>query len=228
MKEKRKVIGFVLTTLLILFILIVTIINKQVSWEGKSISFIGDSITENSLYPEIVKSELGLTSNENYGIGGSTYCLRYNEYDDLYVPLINRWQEVEKSDTFFILMGTNDYSSQVPLGEANSTDKGEFNGCLNIIINGLQEKYPNSQIIISTLLKRRNDNLPITLTDYNNVIKKKAKEFNLVLFDGYNIKELDIGKDYNGVITDDRLHPNENGAKILGQTLAEFLKTVKP
>lgn len=197
---------------------------------GRSANFIGDSITEQGFfehteYPKVVKSTLGLSSIENYGVGGSSLCLRNEEFNSNYPPLISRWEEIKGADIHFILIGTNDYSFQVPIGEDNSTNLKEFNGCLNIVLGGLKEKYPDDLIVVSTILKRRESDLPIPLTKYNDAIKSKAEEYDLALLDGYNIDGLDIGNDYDGKITDDRLHPNKKGAKLLGEGIADFLES---
>lgn len=199
-------------------------------WDGKTANFIGDSITANSLfdrkYPYHTKKELGLSTINNYGIGGSALSLRYNEFDEDHPPLVNRWDEIKEADVFFILIGTNDYSSQVPIGNSDSMDPGEFFGGLNIVLGGLKEKFPDKTIIVSTILKRKDNGVPIQVTEYNEAIKSKVEEYDLLLFDGYNIEDFDIGSDFEGNITDDNLHPNKEGAKVLGHKVAEFIESV--
>lgn len=195
------------------------------SWSDTSVNFIGDSITEQGFlehkeYPKIVQENLRLSSVENYGVGGSSLCVRHNEFDEQYTPLINRWQDIESADVHFILIGTNDYSSEVPIGNDGSTAYDEFNGCLNTVIRGLQENYPSSEIIISTILKRKDNNTDIPLEEYNNAIRLKAEEYDLHLFEGNKIDGLNIGTDES--VTDDFLHPNEKGAEIIGDSVAEF------
>lgn len=196
-------------------------------WVNANINFIGDSITEQGFfehkeYPKIVDQNLNLKSHENYGVGGSAMCIRNNEFDEQFPPLINRWEDIESADIHFILIGTNDYSSEVPIGNKDSIADDEFNGCLNTIIRGLQENYPSSEIVISTILKRKDNNTEIPLEEYNNAIRAKAQEYDIHLFEGYEIEGLDIGTDES--VTDDFLHPNAEGAKIIGASLAEFFQ----
>ena len=197
------------------------------TWSDKSANFIGDSITSTGEYAEQVKLDLDLSSTSIYGIGGSSLCLRNEELDSNYSPLVNRWNDIEDADLLFILIGTNDYSSQVPLGNSDSTLNTEFNGCLNIVLEGLKEKFPDKLIVISSILKRKDNGVSIPVTEYNVAIESKANQYGIVFFDGFNAEGLDIGSDFDGLITADNLHPNSTGAKLLGQKIAEFLNTVK-
>lgn len=197
--------------------------NTVGSWEGKTANFIGDSITSHGIYVEVVKDELNLGKVNNFGIARAALCKRYNELDK-YTPLVDRWDNIPSADLHFILIGTNDYSTSVPLGDENSTDVGEFYGCLNTVFKGLKEKHPNELIVVSTILKRRDQGLAIPVEEYNEAIIKKVEEYEFVLFDGYNLENLDLGNDFQGLITTDRLHPNEKGARILGEGIADFLK----
>lgn len=230
----KTLVFLVLSPIVLLSVIIVLYLRQDVksNWDSKTIAFIGDSITEQGMfehkeYPKLVKKELGLSAIENYGVGGSSFCFRNNEYDELYPPLVNRWESIEGADAFFILIGTNDYSSQVPFGKKESLDTSEFNGCLNIVLGGLKEKYPDSLIVVSTILKRKDNEVPVSLTKYNEVLKSKVEEFDLLLFDGYSIEDLDIGSDYEKAITKDRLHPNKNGARILGGAVANYFEGIQ-
>lgn len=194
-------------------------------WSGKKANFVGDSITSNGMYINTVKEILNLSVVRNYGVGGSSLCYRNNQFDVDYPPLISRWKSIDKdADVLFILIGTNDYTSNVPLGNSDSRNESEFNGALNIIMEGLRKDFPDKLIIFSTILRRVEYNRFIhSVEDYNNAIKEKCKHYGIICFDSWEETGLNFAADIEKVTTDDGLHPNEKGAKILGQRIATFI-----
>jgi lysophospholipase L1-like esterase len=214
--------------------------NPKSFWEGKKANFIGDSITDYSTYPEKVKEILGLSVARNYGVGGGSLCYRNGIYpdptygdngdqmiDDAYPPVLSRWQDMDDdADVIFVLIGTNDYSAQVPLGSVSIYSDTEFNGGLNTLLDGLRTKYPTKLIVVSNLLRRLNDNLTIPLTSYNAAIKERCESRGIIFFDAYNGTGLDFKKDLSTKhTTTDGLHPNETGADILAHRIAGFINS---
>jgi hypothetical protein len=213
--------------------------NAQEShYEGKMANFVGDSITQapNS-YVNEVKKLLGLKTARNYGIGGGALCHRNSierfkdrlfggkKIDVAYPPVVSRWDKMDNdADFIFMLIGTNDYSSGVPMGSVDSVNKSEFNGSLNIVLRGLKKKYPGKLIVVSTLLKRRSGGA--RLLPYNDAIQKACERHGVVCYDAHSEVGLDFGQElYDKAMktTTDGLHPNAVGAKIIGQKIAEFI-----
>jgi len=207
--------------------------DDEMAWNEKKANFIGDSITAGG-YVVTVESDLNLSVARNYGIGGSSLCYRdVPQLDSDYPPVISRWQDMNNdADVIFMMIGTNDYSSQVPLGEIDSVETNEFFGCLNIVLSGLKQKYPSKPIIISTILSRINDDVyPVHLDIYNNAVRTKVEEYNLYLFESTEKTGMDLKADYNNGIynfTDDGLHPNGNGAILLGKSISAYMEQIAP
>jgi len=231
-----------LLTYIIFGMLLANVFADGLPYKGKKANFIGDSITKGTQsYVATVKNLLGLSVARNYGIGGGSLCCRNNipwlkdrmfngkKIDATYMPMVRRWQDMDNdADIIFILIGTNDFSSKVPIGGINSIDKNEFNGGLNIVLKGLKKKYPDKLIIVSTILKRRNENEH--LTEYNAAIKDACKRYEIVCYDAYSESGLDFGREFNKNVmttTRDGLHPNVAGAEILGQRIAEFILSLR-
>jgi lysophospholipase L1-like esterase len=222
-------------------------VNPSISsyWNGKKANFIGDSITEGGAgnYVNVVKSILGLSIARNYGIGGDSLAYRNSIYpnptfgssgnqmiDAAYPPVISRWQTMDNdADIIFMLIGTNDYTSQVPLGTDTSTNTNEFKGCLNIVLKGLRDKYPTKMIVVSTLLNRVSHNeLTIKIEQYNQAIIDMCKKYRIICYDAYTATGMDLEYDENSLteaITIDGLHPNPTGAGILGRSIAGFINS---
>ena len=210
--------------------------------KGKKANFIGDSITQGAKsYVATVKDVLGLSVARNYGIGGGALCYRNDiprleamkfagkRIDAAYPPVVSKWQDMDDdADIVFMLIGTNDFSSGVPLGAVDSVDTKEFNGGLNVVLKGLKKKYPGKVIVVSTILKRTNGGKP--LLPYNTAIRDACKRHGIVCYDAYSKSGLDFAREFHqGAMTTSRdgLHPNAAGAKILGKRIAEFINKVK-
>ncbi|MGZ0708225.1 SGNH/GDSL hydrolase family protein [Coraliomargarita sp. W4R53] len=161
--------------------------------------------------------------NDNSRFEGKLF--RGKPVDLAYPPVVDRWEEMNTdTDLIFILIGTNDASSGVPLGPVDSLNQKEFNGGLNILLPGLKERSPDSVIIISTILKRRSGGA--TLIPYNKAIKDAAERHGVICYDAHSLVGLDLGqelRDKSLTNTADGLHPNAAGAKIIGNKIAEFI-----
>lgn len=82
----------------------------------------------------------------NYSISGSSFAAG----DNGRYPMVERCLELpEDEDLDFILLqgGSNDWSKSIPLGEEDSRDATTFCGALNLILNTLREKYPDTPIV---------------------------------------------------------------------------------
>jgi len=212
-------------------------------WARKKANFLGDSITSGTAkrnfvtYVTTVNQSLKLGTARNYGISGGTIASRDQLYpgeglDDRLPPVVSRWQMMNSdADVVFMLIGTNDYAAQVPLGTTDSTLPTEFNGAFNIVLSGLKDKFPDAVIIISTLLNRVPKPLethPITIDLYNDAILDRCKEHAITCFRLHEVTELNLETDYlQGVyhLTADGLHPGKDGSAILGRRIAEFINS---
>ena len=113
------------------------------------------------------------------------------------------------------------------MGPVDSLNSCEFNGGLNIVLGGLKKKYPETLIVVSTLLKRRNGGP--ALLRYNDAIEKACLRHGVVCYDAHSKVGLDFGQelaDRDLKTTTDGLHPNAAGAKIIGQKIAEFVSSL--
>lgn len=195
-------------------------------WNGCKANFIGDSIVYGS-YGNLVgkiAERLGLSVARNYGIGGSR--MARTQYDSQYTPVVLRYMDMsDDADIIVVAAGTNDYSTQVPIGDPDSTDMTTFNGALNTIMDGLRKKYPDKLVVFTSILHRYNDkSLPITVDRYREAIAERCEAKHFVFYDSYRYSGFDFAKDYYAkVLTDDGLHPNEKGVEILARKIAGFL-----
>lgn len=120
--------------------------------KGVTVNAIGDSYFN---YSKMDKSQVWLSlladkynmRMNNYGKGGSTVS-NYNPK----TPMCERYTEMFSRDADIILIegGANDIARYTPIGEVDSADTKTFSGALNVIIDGVQERYPNAMIVCIT------------------------------------------------------------------------------
>ena len=141
-------------------------------WQGLKVGILGDSITAvrqpNLIYWQYLTSWLGWES-KCYGVSGQTWRE---------IPVQTAQMEKEMGDevdAILIFIGTNDYCAGRPLGEwyaekegnvnwwgkertlkqrVLSRDKGTLRGMINVALEKLKKRYPDSQIVLLTPTKR--------------------------------------------------------------------------
>ena len=127
------------------------------SWSGKSVVFVGDSITAGTgttkTYCEYLEESMGFGSVTVMGVGGSCMSTA-SDYGTGNSPLINRWQSIPNADLIVIFMGTNDYGHETPLGTIDDSGDESFYGALNTIIPGIVTAHPHSRVVVLTPLHR--------------------------------------------------------------------------
>ena len=209
------------------------------NWSGKKINVIGDSIVQGVFgnWVNHIAAILGLSDARNYGIGGCRLAY-YGDGQSVTADdsVVARYASMDNdADIVIVHAGTNDWASQVPLGNADSTNQLEFNGALNIIMSGLRTKYPTALVIFDAIMERVDYDapthggspMPILTSQYSECIKERCDAHHFLFFDSYKELGLDFTQDYTSGVratTNDGLHPNMGGAKIIGRKLAAFIK----
>ena len=141
-------------------------------WQGLNVGILGDSITTsrqpNRIYWQYLTSWLGWES-KCYGVSGQAWK---------HIPAQAAKMEKEMGDevdAILIFIGTNDYCAGRPLGEwyeekegnvnwwgkevtlkqrVLSRDKETLRGMINVALEGLKKRYPDTQIVLMTPTKR--------------------------------------------------------------------------
>lgn len=216
-------------------------------WSNASVVFVGDSITAGTnttkTYHSYLKDMGVFRSVKAQGYGGSCFSTQ-SDYGLEKHPLTERYDTIPSADLIVIFMGTNDYGHETPLGTIADTTDVSFYGALNVVVTGLREKYPDSQLVFATPLHRFGfgssailgtkfsyDNLPNgeghSLEDYVNAIKAIAEKYDLPVIDLFTLYP------YTPENTKDRvkyfpdgLHPNARGHEILAELLYDQLALI--
>ncbi len=216
-----------------------TISGNDIDFSEIKIACLGDSITQavnldtldnyqKLAWPHVMGEALGAGKVVNLGIGGSSIG-RY--WADAFV---DRYTQIpEDTDLILVMGGTNDgfCASFVEFGNEKDRSPRTFWGDLDELMDGLEEDYPEAEVIFLTPL-------PNSLQDYlkeerkylmpqekfGEVIRFLAKEHGFEVFDLYNSNILD-GHDKDNVLhlMPDGVHPNAEGYHILGEHIAAEL-----
>ena len=200
------------------------------SYEGVTAAFVGDSITRgtameegNPIYWELVNEKLKFKEVTGLGVNGSCYSVT-SEYGLRTEPLPTRYMTIPHADLIFILLGTNDFNMNTPLGTIEDKEDISFYGGMNYALDRLAEEYPESKVILMTPLRRHGvlweNDQGLKLTDYNDAIKAVAQQRGLILVD---LHEITYEKITEGVLAD-AVHPNKFGHQIVGEALTTWLE----
>ena len=206
----------------------------QGDFAGLKANFLGDSITfgynSTYVYHEEVKKRLSLAEVRNYGVSGTTMAV--GAVSSLGESFVGRYLNMDNdADIVFVLGGTNDYNSSVPLGTIDSTDNTEFYGALHILCKGLRVKYKGKIIIFATPPKRYTwDEVSkpkiAPLQSYCTAIKEVCSKFGIPVVDLNSISNIYADADISSPYLSDGLHPNEEGHKIMGRIISKFINNL--
>ncbi len=149
-------------------------------WNGKTIAFLGDSITqgvgvnEGECFWNYLEEKIGCIS-KSFGKSGELVRGLLPQVDELYATC------GDNIDAIVIFAGTNDYNAGLPMGEwytppvdqevvvgyegekplyatrkrrEFNTDISTFRGSINALMFKVREYYPTKQVIIMTPLHR--------------------------------------------------------------------------
>lgn len=202
---------------------------------GVTINALGDSYFDGQGLNQKTEVWLGLLANEyklrmnNYGKGGSTVSNYVTDKN----PMCVRYADMPNNNADIILLegGRNDFNKKVPIGETDSRDTKTFSGALNVIIDGLKEKYPNAMIVcISNWNFPGTSDIGLRYTDYAGAMENVAEAQGV-----YFIKACDpnvSGVNMNSEVfrtaycikSSDISHLNAKGMKIAFEHFAPILE----
>ena len=206
----------------------------------KSAVFVGDSITygtgttDGNIYWQILSEKCHLKNVVGAGVAGSCMSITSN-YGSANSPIASRWNSIPQKDIICIFAGTNDYGHDTPMGTISDATDISFYGALNVIIQGLVNKFPSSRLIFITPLHRYNfggltydtvaNGEGNTLKDYVDAIKTACELYSIPVIDAFSISGMNpsISGIYSTYITDG-LHPNSAGHHLLADRIYPVFK----
>lgn len=208
---------------------------------GKTVAFLGDSITEGVGVSEISKrytDVFGALTGAvvlNYGISGTRIAKQKNpsptEQWDL--DFISRVDAMDRfADAVVVFGGTNDFGhGDAPLGKFTDRTEYTFYGACHVLYRKLIEKYPDAEIVIVTPLHRLSESAEINeyglpcapLKKYVEAIREVAEYYSLPLLDLYKNSGMQPSVEIlREKYMPDGLHPSDAGAEKIADKLRDF------
>lgn len=209
----------VIILILLMFYQMILYNNKncivKINKEYKNVVFFGDSIIDYCDLSKYYKSKDVLI---NSGISG-------NRTQDLLNNMEKRVYQY-KPNKVFLLIGINDILYR--------DDSSDVVNNIEKITSEIKEKFPNCKIYIESIYPI-NDNCPkkypIKLSvketnelvnEYNSKIKDLCQEKDYTYIDVHS-KLIDDKEKFDSKYTNDGLHPNDNGYKVITKILKKYL-----
>lgn len=167
-------------TLLLTFIIALPVVSQGIAhpWHGKTVAYLGDSITDPR--NKAAQKKYWAWLQEWLGMTPYVYAVSGRQWND--VPRqadLLRTEHGDDFDAILIFMGTNDYNNAVPLGrwydESMETveyghqyvkrpekrvrrtpamDADTYRGRINIALDSLKRTFPDKQIVLLTPIHR--------------------------------------------------------------------------
>lgn len=168
---------------------------SSLNWlKGKTVNFLGDSITQGFLdgshvmerpYPSIVANMLECTCNNN-SVAGSTLVGSGASYS--YESFTTRMTSMDKTADMNVVMGgTNDYAHQVDIGKLSDTGTSTIYGALNTIAQYLISEFPNAiNVFCAPLRFGTQNNTRFAMEEIVYAVKSVAKKYGFVYIDTYH------------------------------------------
>lgn len=204
----------------------------------KKIVFYGDSITKGTYteegaqipmciaspaYPEIVSKELEAENFINYGTNGISYSKASRIMTE--ASFYNTVEKCELGDAIFVALGTNDYGTDVPLGDAGEEDGMTFFGAADFCLGKLKARSPESDVFVLLPLPRSDQNKPnragFVLDDYRNALVSIAKKYGEIVIDGGKLPVDPANAADKRKYIFDGTHINEAGHRLLARFILD-------
>ena len=194
------------------------ILSSTLEWNvlGDSITY-GYGVSDGKQYHQLLKSKYNIITVNNYGInsseiasggsGGNPMCVRYADMSST-------------ADLITVFGGVNDYLHNIPIGTIDDAETTTFYGALNVLTQGLKNKFQDKKIIFFTPMYCKHgvfstnsdgtNSLGNKLSDYVTAIKLVCNKENIKIIDLYSIDRYNANTRYSKYFSDG-LHPNEQG-----------------
>jgi lysophospholipase L1-like esterase len=206
---------------------------------------LGDSITRgtftnfgescpmsvaNPNYSAILKTLLNADELVCHGLNGISIS-RTSSVNPEYAMSIE-CEKLSGADVFIIAGGTNDWATNVPLGNENDQTDVSFYGGLSVLYGKVKKQNPNAKIFAVLPINRQGEKTTknahgLFLDEYREAIEKRANSFGFYVIDGRQIPINPDDEEERKKYILDGLHPNCEAHKLYGEFLyLEIQKTL--
>lgn len=202
--------------------------------EGGKLLILGDSYcagfglaSETENWTNIVAERCGLELS-NYSISGSTLTKGGND------PMVERCMSLPEGEYDIIIVqgGSNDWSIGAELGEKDSRDEYTLMGALNVILDHMEEMYPDATLICFTPWVSTGDTnlLGLETTAYVEAMEKLCRSRDILCYDASDTSQNNIFMNYRDFrekycrSASDRWHLNAMGQALFAEAFTRWLQ----
>lgn len=203
----------------------------RAEFEGKKWVSFGDSITYYNLWQPYIINQTEL-DHYNCGIGATS--LAGSDENAFWQAVRLDAVKANNPDIVTILGGANDCFANIPIGTNDNLedkDTSTFIGAYSYIIDNLLTWKPSLKIIILTTTYAHDDGAGYNHTygEYAEACRLVASYYKLPLVDLYNesgFNQFTLGDAPNNIYSDDNIHPNDKGARIIASMVLNKMKEI--
>lgn len=195
-------------------------------WEGKKWYALGDSFTEQNIYPHYLNEYCKFASYYNAGWSG-------RNMKDMLTKLSQ--ESTADYDIITVFCGTNDYGTGTALGsKSDSADTDSFYGHTRKVIETIIGQNPTARLCFFTPTMRGVfEDQPVYpsvnsagfgLEEYVDAIRDVCAAYAIPCCDTFRTSQLNPLT--LSVLTQDNLHPNDAGGKLLARQMQGFIEAL--
>lgn len=195
-------------------------------WKGEKWYAIGDSFTEQNIYPYYLNQYCGFASYYNAGQSGRGMSAMA---DKLSVEALTDY------DIVTVFAGTNDYGDGTALGTITDTSStASFYGYTRKVIEAIIAQKPTIRIAFMTpTIRGAFEDQPVypaansagvTLIQYADAIKEVCAEYAIPVLDLFRSSQFNLLT--LSALTQDNLHPNTTGGQMLARQIQGFIEAL--
>ena len=198
--------------------------------------FIGDSITKGTYtapgepaplsvadpnFATLLSQRFGMPDMLNYGRNGISYSSLSPVESAFALACV--CEEFEEARNIFLLAGTNDFGTNVPLGAPEDRGDVSFFGAVDYVFSVMRKKNPEAAIFTVLPIPRANEinRLGLSLDDYREAISEIAERHGIYVIDGRKLPICPQNEEERERLLYDGTHPTEEGHRLMAEFIAE-------
>ncbi|MBO4327551.1 MAG: SGNH/GDSL hydrolase family protein [Clostridia bacterium] len=194
-------------------------------WKGKTVAYLGDSITALSEYQIYLRRILELGRGYTFAVSGTQLTGEDQSFTQ-------RAEEIGiDTDLIFVLGGTNDFHVGAPLGTPQDPPcRTTFCGAVKLVCETLRRDHPDALIVFATPTRRTappgsgipdKNGIGLSLGDYRQAIIDVCAQYGIPVLDLYTVSR--ISEETAERYLSDGLHPNTAGFEQMAKEIAAYL-----
>ena len=212
-------------------------LQKPYSFEGKKITFFGDSITHGvasdggtlttlttNCYARLLANKLGVGDYENLAVSGSRFAGANGRTASITSVIVGY---TGTTDIIWVAGGTNDYQLQSAIGQMGDTTEATLYGALYLCCEHFKSNYPDATVIFATPINwsRAVTEHNIVIEKYRDAIFEMAAKYGFSVVDcseiGFPMEQTEAGTPaYKAAVIYDGVHPTILGHAMMANNLA--------